>query len=56
MAGGPGAIIDAIAAGQRAATSIDKFLGGDGVKGQVHFEMPFCLQMMMKISTSPKAN
>ena len=28
---GPGAIIDAIAAGRRAATAIDEFLGGDGV-------------------------
>jgi formate dehydrogenase beta subunit len=28
---GPGAIIDAIAAGRRAATAIDKLLGGDGV-------------------------
>lgn len=28
---GPGAVIDAIAAGRRAAMSIDKFLGGDGV-------------------------
>jgi formate dehydrogenase beta subunit len=27
---GPGAIIDAIAAGRKAASSIDKFLGGDG--------------------------
>ena len=27
---GPGAIIDAIAAGRRAATAIDRFLGGDG--------------------------
>lgn len=27
---GPGAIIDAIAAGRRAATAIEKFLGGDG--------------------------
>jgi len=27
---GPGAIIDAISAGRRAASSIDKFLGGDG--------------------------
>jgi len=30
VAQGPGAIIDAIAAGRRAASSIDKFLGGDG--------------------------
>ncbi|HOP47516.1 MAG TPA: FAD-dependent oxidoreductase [Desulfobacteraceae bacterium] len=28
---GPGAIIDAVAAGQRAAGAIDKFLGGDGI-------------------------
>jgi NADH-quinone oxidoreductase subunit F len=28
---GPGAIIDAVAAGQRAACAIDKFLGGDGI-------------------------
>lgn len=31
MAEGPGAIVDAIAAGQRAASSIDKLLGGDGI-------------------------
>ena len=30
VAQGPGAIIDAIAAGRRAASSIDKFIGGDG--------------------------
>ncbi len=30
VANGPGAIIDAIAAGRRAAISIDKYLGGDG--------------------------
>ena len=28
---GPGALIDAIAAGRRAASSMDKFLGGDGM-------------------------
>ena len=31
VAEGPGAIVDAIAAGQRAASSIDKLLGGDGI-------------------------
>jgi NADPH-dependent glutamate synthase beta subunit-like oxidoreductase len=30
VANGPGAIIDAMAAGRRAAISIDKYLGGDG--------------------------
>jgi len=34
VANGPGAIIDAIAAGRRAALSIDKYLGGDGIIGQ----------------------
>ncbi len=34
VADGPGAIIDAIAAGRRAAQSIDKYLGGDGIIGQ----------------------
>ncbi len=33
VANGPGAVIDAIAAGGRAAASIDKFLGGDGIIG-----------------------
>ena len=32
-ANGPGAVIDAIAAGRRAAASIDQYLGGDGVIG-----------------------
>ncbi|UCH22004.1 MAG: FAD-dependent oxidoreductase [Deltaproteobacteria bacterium] len=31
VANGPGTVIDAIAAGRRAAISIDKYLGGDGV-------------------------
>lgn len=31
VANGPGTVIDAIAAGRRAALSIDKYLGGDGV-------------------------
>jgi NADH-quinone oxidoreductase subunit F len=30
-ANGPGAVVDAVAAGRRAAVSIDKYLGGDGV-------------------------
>jgi len=34
IANGPGAIIDAIAAGRRAASSMDKFLDGDGILGQ----------------------
>ena len=34
VANGPGAIIDAIAAGRRAALSIDTYLGGDGIIGQ----------------------
>jgi NADPH-dependent glutamate synthase beta subunit-like oxidoreductase len=34
VANGPGAIIDAIAAGRRAASSIDKYLGGDGIIGE----------------------
>jgi len=36
VANGPGAVIDAIAAGGRAAASIDKFLGGDGNIGSKH--------------------
>ncbi|MBW2616745.1 MAG: FAD-dependent oxidoreductase, partial [Deltaproteobacteria bacterium] len=40
VAGGPGAIIDAIAAGRRAATSIDKFLGGDGVIDETLAQKP----------------
>ena len=31
MASVPGTIVDAIAAGRRAASSIDRFLGGDGL-------------------------
>ena len=31
VANGPGAVIDAIAAGRRAAASIDRYLGGDGI-------------------------
>jgi len=34
IANGPGAIIDAIAAGRRSAGSIDKYLGGNGVIGE----------------------
>jgi NADPH-dependent glutamate synthase beta subunit-like oxidoreductase len=34
VANGPGTIIDAIAAGRRAASSIDKYLGGDGIIGE----------------------
>ena len=37
---GPGAIIDAIAAGRRAATAIDKFLGGDGALSEQYAEKP----------------
>jgi NADPH-dependent glutamate synthase beta subunit-like oxidoreductase len=37
---GPSAIIDAIAAGRRAANSIDKFLGGDGVIEETLAEKP----------------
>jgi NADPH-dependent glutamate synthase beta subunit-like oxidoreductase len=37
---GPGAIIDAIAAGRRAATAIDKFLEGDGVISEHYAEKP----------------
>jgi NADH-quinone oxidoreductase subunit F len=37
---GPGAIIDAIAAGRRAATAIDKFLGGDGVISEHYADKP----------------
>ena len=40
VAGGPGAVIDAIAAGRRAATSIDKFLGGDGVIDETLAQKP----------------
>jgi len=35
---GPAAIIDAIAAGRRAATAIDKFLGGDGAISERYAE------------------
>jgi hypothetical protein len=31
VANGPGAVVDALAAGRRAAISIDQYLGGDGV-------------------------
>jgi len=37
---GPGAIIDAIAAGRRAAISIDKFLGGDGSLSEHYADKP----------------
>ncbi len=37
---GPGAIIDAIADGRRAASSIDKFLGGDGVIDETIAQKP----------------
>jgi hypothetical protein len=37
---GPGAIIDAIAAGRRAATAIDKLLGGDGVISEHYADKP----------------
>jgi len=37
---GPGAIIDAIAAGRRAATAIDKLLGGDGVLSERYADKP----------------
>jgi len=37
---GPGAIIDAIAVGRRAATAIDKLLGGDGVLSERYAEKP----------------
>jgi NADPH-dependent glutamate synthase beta subunit-like oxidoreductase len=37
---GPGAIIDAIAAGRRAASSIDKFLGGDGIIDEIFVQRP----------------
>jgi len=39
VAKAPGTIIDAIAAGRRAASSIDKFLGGDGNIGETFVEM-----------------
>jgi NADPH-dependent glutamate synthase beta subunit-like oxidoreductase len=35
---GPGAIIDAIAAGRRAAVAMDKFLGGDGLISETFAE------------------
>ncbi|MBW2061337.1 MAG: FAD-dependent oxidoreductase [Deltaproteobacteria bacterium] len=34
----PGSVIDAVAAGRRAASSIDRYLGGDGVIDEVFFE------------------
>ena len=37
---GPGAIIDAIAAGRRAAVAMDKFLGGDGLISETFAEKP----------------
>jgi NADPH-dependent glutamate synthase beta subunit-like oxidoreductase len=37
---GPGAIIDAIAAGRRAASAIDKLLGGDGVLLERYADQP----------------
>jgi hypothetical protein len=37
---GPGAIIDAIAAGRKAASSIDKFLGGDGIIDETFVQRP----------------
>ena len=37
---GPGAIIDAIADGRRAASSIDKFLGGDGIIDETIAQKP----------------
>ena len=37
---GPGAIIDAIAAGRKAACSIDKFLGGDGMIDEILAQRP----------------
>ena len=37
---GPGAIIDAIAAGRRAAVAMDKFLGGDGLISETFAEQP----------------
>ena len=39
VAKAPGTIIDAIAAGRRAASSIDKFLGGDGDINETFVEM-----------------
>ncbi len=39
VAEAPGTIIDAIAAGRRAASSIDKFLGGDGDIGETFVEV-----------------
>jgi len=40
VATAPGTIIDAIAAGRRAASSIDRFLGGDGSIEETFVEMP----------------
>ena len=40
MASVPGTIVDAIAAGRRAASSIDRFLGGDGVIDETLGERP----------------
>jgi len=40
VAKAPGTIIDAIAAGRRAASSIDKFLGGDGDIDESFVEVP----------------
>jgi NADPH-dependent glutamate synthase beta subunit-like oxidoreductase len=36
----PGTIVDAIAAGRRAASSIDRFLGGDGLIDETLVDMP----------------
>jgi hypothetical protein len=40
VAKGPSSIIEAIEAGRRAASSIDKFLGGDGMLEEVLVERP----------------
>jgi formate dehydrogenase beta subunit len=40
MARVPGTIVDAIAAGRRAASSIDRFLGGDGLIDETLAERP----------------
>ena len=40
IAKAPGSIIDAIAAGRRAASSIDRFLGGDGNTEETFVEIP----------------
>ena len=40
MASVPGTIVDAIAAGRRAASSIDRFLGGDGLIDETLVERP----------------